>query len=60
MEEKKYVELKHVKELLKLIKTRDSFYDWSNEYERYDNKVRNTIEWLERNAKRIEEVGKYE
>jgi hypothetical protein len=59
MEEKKYVDLGHVQELLKLIKARDSFHDWSSEYEKYNRKVKNTIEWLERNAMNIEEVIKY-
>ncbi|MCI3197763.1 hypothetical protein GXP75_19245 [Bacillus sp. HU-1818] len=49
--ENKYVKLIHVRELLNLIKTRDSFYDWSDSYEKYDKKVKNTVEWLERNAK---------
>lgn len=49
-----YVKLKHVEELLKLIKIRDSHYDWSDEYEKYDKKVNNTIEWLKRNAKEVE------
>jgi hypothetical protein len=49
-----YVKLEHVEELLKLIKTRDSFYDWSNEYEKYNRKVENTIEWLRRNAKKVD------
>ena len=48
--EEKYVKLKHVQELLKLIRTRDSFYNWSSSYEKYNKKVENTIEWLERNA----------
>lgn len=47
----KYVKLKHVQELLALIKTRDSFMDWTDSYEKYDKKVKNTIQWLERNAK---------
>lgn len=50
----KYVKLKHVKELMKLINKRDSHYDWSDEYEQYDKKVNNTVEWLERNAKTID------
>ncbi|WP_181279869.1 hypothetical protein [Bacillus atrophaeus] len=49
----KWVQLKHVQELVALIKKRDSFYDWSDEYEKYDKKVKNTIEWLERNAKEV-------
>jgi uncharacterized protein YukE len=53
MEEEKYVKLKHVQELIGLINKRDSFYDWSNEYEKYNQKVKNTVEWLERNAKAI-------
>lgn len=53
MEEKKYVELQHVKELLSLYKKRDSFYDWSESYDKYNEKIKNTIEWLERNAKTI-------
>lgn len=47
----KYVKLEHVQELVKLIKTRDSFNDWSDKYEEYDKKVKNTIEWIERSAK---------
>ncbi|MEC0031078.1 hypothetical protein P4L24_24860 [Bacillus cereus] len=54
--ENKYVNLKHVQELIKLIKIRDTFWDWSNEYEKYNKKVQNTIEWIERNAKKIEKV----
>lgn len=50
----KYVKLKHVKQLIKLIKLRDCYFDWSNEYEKYNRKVENTIEWLERNAKVID------
>jgi len=51
MEKERYVKLKHVKELINLIKTRDRFHDWSTEYEKYNKKVENTIEWIERNAK---------
>lgn len=51
MENKKYVELKHVQELLKLIKERDSYMDWTAHYEKADKKVENTIAWLERNAR---------
>lgn len=50
----KYVQWKRVEELLKLIKKRDSFHDWSDSYEKYNDKVKNTIEWLERNAREIE------
>lgn len=51
----KYVKLNHVKELINLISKRDSFYDWSDQYSKYNTKVNNTIEWLERNAKEITE-----
>lgn len=54
MTKDKYVKLKHVQELIQLIRTRDSFHDWSTEYAKYDRKVKNTIEWLERNAKEWE------
>jgi hypothetical protein len=50
----KYVKWEHVNELLKLFKLRDSFHDWSDEYEKYDRKIKNTVEWLERNAKELE------
>lgn len=53
MGKEKYVKWKHVQELLKLIKTRNSFMDWTDSYERYDKKVKNTVEWLENNAKEI-------
>lgn len=52
----KYVKLQHVQELLKLIDKRDHFYDWSDEHEKYHKKVKNTIDWLERNAKTKEEL----
>lgn len=55
MEETLYVELKHVQELVKLMKARDCFHDWSKEYDEYDEKIKNTIEWIERNAR-----GKYD
>lgn len=51
----KYVKLKHVQELVKLINIRDSFNDWSDDYEKQDKKVKNTIRWIERNAKEIKE-----
>jgi hypothetical protein len=54
MEKEKYVQWKYVEELLKLIRTRDSFHDWSDEYEKYDKKVKNTVEWLKRNAKEFD------
>jgi hypothetical protein len=47
----KYIELKCVQELLRLIKKRDGYYDWSDSYQKYDRKVKKTIEWIERNAK---------
>jgi hypothetical protein len=49
----KYVKLEHVQELIKLIRARDCYMDWTNEYEKYDKKVKNTIEWIERNAKEV-------
>ncbi|MGG1339122.1 hypothetical protein GH892_02325 [Bacillus thuringiensis] len=55
--EDKYVKLKHVQVLLGLIKKRDSFYDWSDEWEEHNKKVKNTIKWLERNAKEMEKVN---
>jgi hypothetical protein len=48
--EDKYVQWKYVAELLKMISQRDSFHDWSDQYEELDKKVKNTIEWLDRNA----------
>jgi hypothetical protein len=54
MEKEKYVKWKHVQELISLIKARDCYMDWSTEYEKQDRKVKNTIEWLERNAKEME------
>ncbi|QFP93437.1 UNVERIFIED_ORG: hypothetical protein Xoosp15_172 [Xanthomonas phage Xoo-sp15] len=52
MEEKKYVELKHVQELIRLMNVRNAvaYYEF-DEYEKADKKVKNTIDWLERNAK---------
>lgn len=50
MEEEKYVKLKDVEELIKLIRNRDSYHDWTNTYEELDKKVNDTIERLKRNA----------
>lgn len=52
---KKVVELKHVEALMELIEERDSYCDWSKEYEKIDNKVKRIIEWLKRNAIDVEE-----
>jgi hypothetical protein len=54
MENDKYVKWKHVQELLALIKKRDMVYDWSDDYVKYDKKVKTTIEWLECNAKEFQ------
>ena len=54
----KYVKLKHVQELLKLIDIRDGFEFWMDEHEKHDKKVKNTVRWLERNAKEIDEGEK--
>jgi hypothetical protein len=59
MEEDKYVQWKYVKELFDMISKRDCFHDWSDEYEKINKKIKNTIEWLERNAitfDRLEEI----
>lgn len=55
MANEKYVKWKHVKELIELIGVRDIFMDWTDSYEKYDKKVANTIEWLERNAKELQD-----
>lgn len=47
----KYIELEKFQILVGLVKSRDMFHDWSREYEKLDKKVKNTVEWLERNAK---------
>ena len=46
----KYVKLQDVQELLNLIETRESFFDWSDSFEEYDRKVKAKIEWIEKNA----------
>ena len=53
MSQEKYIKLKHFQELMKLIYTRDGYHDWSNEYEKYDNEIKHTVKWLERNAKEL-------
>ncbi|AHN66484.1 hypothetical protein Bcp1_007 [Bacillus phage Bcp1] len=52
VKEKRYVELRHVQELIKLMDQRNGIPDWEFEkYEKVSKKVKNTIDWLERNAK---------
>lgn len=48
--DEKYVKLEDVQELLNLIEIRDMFFDWSNNFEEYDKKVKAKIEWIEKNA----------
>lgn len=52
----KYIKLKHFQTLMKLIEQRDGFEWWMVQYDKYDKKVNNTIEWLELNAKTKEEL----
>jgi hypothetical protein len=49
----KYIRLDHFEKLLELIDKRDSFADWTDNYEKYTKKVKNTVAWIERNAKEI-------
>ncbi|MEW4131929.1 hypothetical protein [Bacillus thuringiensis] len=51
----KVVKLSQVQELIKLYKLRDTFYEWSSEWARYNRKIKTTIEFIERNAKEVEE-----
>ena len=54
MAETKYVELDHVLELLKLIRLRDSYMDWTKQYETCNEEVKEKIEYLLNNAKTFE------
>jgi len=56
--QRKYVRLDHVQELLKLIGTRDHYNYWSYEYDAANKKVSNTVEFIERNAKTLDELTK--
>lgn len=48
----KWVKLKDVEELVSLIKKREGFYDWSDEYEKIDKEVEEKIKQLYSSAKR--------
>ena len=54
MEKVEYIELTHVRELMRLIKTRDQFHDWSDQWGVYDRKIKGNYEWILRNAKSME------
>jgi len=58
--QRKYVRLDHIQELLKLIGTRDSFNDWTYEYDKANQKVSNTVAFIKRNAKTLDELTKEE
>jgi len=45
-----YVKLEHVQELMKLIKKRDSFHDWSDKWEICNRKVIAKMEFIEQNS----------
>lgn len=48
--ENKYVKLSEVEELLSLINTRDSYFEWSESFEKYDGLVKEAINNLRNNA----------
>lgn len=48
--ENKYVKLSEVEELLSLINTRDSYFEWSESFERYDGLVKEAINKLRSNT----------
>lgn len=48
--ENKYVKLSEVEELLSLINTRDSYFEWSESFEKYDGLVKEAIIKLRNNA----------
>lgn len=50
----KYIEIKHVEELIKMYKHRDTIL-WSDEKEKYQEKIDKKISWMIRNARTIEE-----
>jgi hypothetical protein len=50
----KYIRLDHFETLLELIDKRDRYEFWTDEHEKYTKKVKNTVAWLERNAKEID------
>lgn len=53
----KYVKLQHVQELLKLFERRSNIPDWEWEkFSKVNDKIKNTIEFLKRNAKTKEEL----
>lgn len=52
----KVIELKHVEKLIEIMERRDSFNDWSQSYDKYDDKLRNSIEWIKKNAIDIKEI----
>lgn len=53
----KYVKLQHVQELIKLYERRSNIPDWEWEkFDKVDSKIKNTVEFLKRNAKTKEEL----
>lgn len=53
--ENKYVKLSEVEELLSLINTRDSYFEWSESFERYDGLVKEAINKLRNNTITIDQ-----
>lgn len=58
MDNEKYVKLSSVRHLLKLMYRRDCFYDWSENYEREDKKIKEFIQLIEANAETIDDIIK--
>lgn len=50
--EDKYIEVKYVKELIKMFKHRDTII-WNDEKEKYQEKIDKKINWIIRNARTI-------
>lgn len=53
MDKDKYVKWEHVEELLALIKIRDRYYEWSDNYEKHNEMVKATTARLKATAKEM-------
>lgn len=52
----KYVKLKDVENLMKLIDTRDMYHDWSEPYKEYQKEIDLQFKFIQANAIEMEEI----
>ncbi|WP_438509567.1 hypothetical protein [Cetobacterium sp.] len=57
---KKVIELRHLEELIELIERRDCYNDFTDSWSKYNERVKDTINLMKRNAFEVEDHEDHE